>query len=95
MHQAACIFSEVKSGATQVHQASRIFSKVKNGEANAKLRTPLVSEAPGTRIQTSKRARGHTKNHTRHWGIAIYGTTGYSSALARGQMQAPCLDTLK
>ena len=62
MHQAACIFSEVKSGAMQVHQASRIFSKVKS-EANAKLRTPLVSEVPGTRVQTSKRAQGHTKNH--------------------------------
>ena len=29
MHQAACIFSEVKSGAMQVHQASRIFSEIK------------------------------------------------------------------
>ena len=27
MRQAACIFSEIKSGAMQVHQASRIFSE--------------------------------------------------------------------
>ena len=27
MHQAACLFSEIKSGAMQVHQASRIFQR--------------------------------------------------------------------